>query len=56
MKTCIGLLFLLMPIILWTTAIGYILGFKVMLLLALIIPIAIVSAACKIIGKIILAS
>lgn len=55
-KTCFGLTLLAMPCILWCTAIGYLLGFKVVLILMLIVPILLLSFVCKVLGKMILNS
>lgn len=56
MKTFLGLLFLMMPIVVWSAVLGYILGIKMMLLLVVITAGVVFSFLCKIIGRIILAS
>ncbi len=56
LKTCLGLGLMLMPAVFWCAAIGYLLGFKVTLILMLIIPVIVLSLVCKILGKVILSS
>ncbi len=55
-RTYAGLTLLAMPCIIWCVALGYLLGFKVVLILTLIIPVLLLSFMCKIAGKILLNS
>ena len=54
MNVALGLILSMVPVILWCSLIGYFLGFKVTIVLLLVIPTLIISFICKMIARVLL--